>query len=307
KRMENSPIGRALEAIQALAYTSHPYAWTPAGDIGDLERTTMETYRHFYETHYVPNNATLVVVGDVSEKSVRKLAKRYFGAFARGKTPPPICASEPPQKKRRVLNATWASQLNVVLGAYHIPAAKHANIAPLTVLSTILSAGRSSRLHRILVRKKKLAIAAGGFVRELEDPSLFYLYALGLPQHKIATLEKALLAEVDRVQRRPVTAKELQKAKNQLVTGQLHSLESATGVANQIGQSAILQGDPRSFLHDLAELRKVTAADVQRVAKHYLQQANFSVVLLPAGAGKKPSAAKPSAAKPSAAKRGGAR
>jgi zinc protease len=287
QRMENSPIGRSLEAIHALSYTKHPYAWTPAGDIGDLESTKLATYQRFYQTYYAPNNATLVVVGDVSEKDVRSLAQKVFGAIPRGKARPKVGAVEPPQKAQRVQRADWASQLNVVLGAYHVPPAKHDDIAPLAVLSTILSSGRSSRLYKQLVRRKKLAVAAGGFVRELEHPGLFYLYALGLPgKSGVDKLQRALLDQVALVQKKGVSKAELAKAKNQLTTGQLRGISTVTGLANQIGESTYLHGDPKAFLDDLQQLSKVTAKDVQRVATQYLQPTNFSVVLLPAGAGK---------------------
>lgn len=290
QRLENSPIGRSLEAIHALAYTKHPYAWTPAGDIGDLQRTTMATYQSFYETYYAPNNATVVVVGDVDEKAVREAVQARFGAFPRGKAPAPVAASEPPQTEQRVLNADWASQLNVVLGAYHIPPARHKDIAPLTVLSTILSAGRSSRLYKKLVRTDKLALAAGGFVRELEHPGLFFIYALGLPNKALPKLQQALLAQVERVRKTPVTAKELAKAKNQLATAQLRGLQTVSGLAQQIGESTYVNGDYRAFLDDAEEIDRVSAADVQRVAQAYLKPQNLSLVLLPAGPGKKKAA-----------------
>ncbi len=288
QRLENSPIGRSLEAIHALAFRKHPYNWTPAGDIADLQSTKLATYRSFYETYYAPNNATLVVVGDVSEKTVRDLAEKVFGPIQRGKTPPKISAIEPPQKTRRELRASWASQLNVVLGAYHVPPAKHHDIPPLAVLSAILSSGRSSRLYKQLVRRKKLAVSAGGFVRKLEHPGLFYLYALGLPgKSDVNELERSLLDQVALVQKKGVSKTELAKAKNQLTTAQLRGLSTVSGLANQIGESTYLHGDPKAFVDDLQQLAKVTIKDVQRVAKTYLRPDNFSVVLLPAGSGKK--------------------
>lgn len=285
QRLENSPIGRALEAIHELSFRKHPYAWTPAGDINDLDGTVLETYRRFYNRYYVPNNATVVVVGDLDKDAVIAAVKKHFGAIKRKADPPKVSANEPPQTKGRELTADWASQLNVVLGAYHIPPANHADIAPLNVLSAILSSGRSSRLYRELVRKQKLALGAGGFVYELEHPGLFFIYAVALPNKQIGELKRQLLAQIAQLSREPVSPKELSKAKNQLATDQLRSLRTANGLAQQIGMSTYLYGDPTAFTKKAAQIESVTAADVSRVAKAYLVDTNLSMVLVPAGPG----------------------
>jgi zinc protease len=284
-RLENNPIGRALEAIYALAYTKHPYAWTPAGVIADLNQMKRANYQRFYDTYYVPENATLIVVGDVSEAEVRRAAEEHFSPIPRGKEPPRVTVREPPQTEMRVKNADWPSQLVVVLGAYHIPAASHPDIAPLQVLSAILSAGRSSRLHQALVRKGKLAVAAGGFVSLQEHPGVLMAYGIGLPGAdggRLTKIKEALLRQLELVGSRGVRPAELEKARNQLATARLSRIRTLTGLANQIGMSAILKGDPRAFLKEVAALDRVTAADVRRVAKRYLQPKNLSLVLVDA-------------------------
>jgi zinc protease len=279
-RLENSPIGRTLEAIQALAYTKHPYAWTPAGDIPDLNRVTLAECRSFYDSYYLPSNATLVVVGDVTEKEVRAAAARQFGAIPRGKVPPRVEIVEPPQKAMREKIADWPSELKVVLGAYHIPAARSPDIPALNVLSAILSAGSSSRLNQALVRKGKLAVAAGGFVQSQEDPGLLFVYAVGLPTHDTTQMKNRLLEEVERLARESVSDRELLKARNQLATAALGSLRTVGGVAEEIGRSTYLRGDPRAFLSEAAELDRVSAVEVKRVAQCYLSRSNLSLVLL---------------------------
>jgi zinc protease len=288
-RLENNPIGRALEAIYALAYTKHPYAWTPAGIIADLNRMKRPDYQKFYDTYYVPANATLIVVGDVTEAQVRKAAEEHFGAIPRGKDPPRVTVREPPQTEMRVQNADWPSQLIVVLGAYHIPEAGHADIAPLQVLSAILSAGQSSRLHQALVRKGKLAVAAGGFVSLQEHPGVLMVYGIGLPsadEGRVTKIKEALLKQLELVARKGVRPAELTKARNQLATARLSKIRTLTGLAQQIGMSTFLKGDPRAFLKEVAALEKVTVTDIQQVAKRYLQPRNLSLVLVdvkPAG------------------------
>jgi zinc protease len=285
-RLDNSPIGRALEAIHALAFTKHPYAWTPAGDIGDLNRVTVAMCRRFHETYYQPNNATLIVVGDVDEAAVRAAAERQFGAIPRGPETPAVTAVEPPQTKLRRRVGNWPSQLNVVLGAFHIPAARSPDSAALKVVSALLSAGKSSRLTQALVRKARVAVFAGGFAQSLEHPGLFFIFALGLPNHDLDKMKSALLDEVARLSQEEPGAEELAKVKNQLATGAVSQLRTMDGLARQIGRSLHLEGDARAFVNEAAEIDRVTGADVKRVAERYLVPSNLSLLLLPAAGGK---------------------
>lgn len=285
QRMENDPIGRALEAVHELSFEKHPYAWTPAGDIGDLDRSTLRTYQSFYDRYYQPNNATLVIVGDLNKEEVSAAVERTFGKIAKGAPIKRVKVVEPPQKKQRLLRASWASQLNVVLGTYHIPSTRSPEMPALRVLTTILSSGRSSRLYQAMVRKQKIALGAGGFARQLEQPGLFFVYAVGLPQHGVDTLQASLLAEIEKIKSKGVTAAELSKAKNQLATSHLRGLATVEGIAYQVGQSALVRGDPAAFLQDAAALDRVTAADIKRVAARYLSPDNLNLVLVPAGKG----------------------
>ena len=231
------------------------------------------------------NNATLVVVGDVSKAQVKAAADKHFGPIPAGKKPPRVTVREGAQTKLRERTANWPSQLAVVLGAYHIPGANSPDMAPLQVLSAILSAGRSSRLHQDVVRKRKLALQAGGFARPQEHPGLMMIYAVGLPSHDVSKMKDALLAEVERVAKSTITKAELKKAKNQLATSRLMSLRTIWGIAYQIGSSAYLKGNPTAFLDEVAKIDRVSAADVKRVAKKYLTRENLSILLLPPGQG----------------------
>lgn len=284
-RAENSPIGRAIEAIHALAFTRHPYRWTPAGVLEDLDRVTPADCQRFYDTYYVPGNATLIVVGDVSEAEVRRTALEYFGAIPSAALPPRVAIVEPAQTAERRQRADWPSQLKVVLGAFHVADARHADLPALRVLSTILSSGQSSRLNQTLVRKQKLAVAAGSFVSASEHPGLLMIYGLGLPSHDSSKIEAALLGEIDSLTLRGVSAAELDRAKNQLATAALNSMNTLEGLAAKIGTSALVEGDPRAFLTDVARLDRVSAEDVRRVAGRYLGRSNLSLVILDPPAG----------------------
>ena len=296
-RIDNNPIGQAIERFRALAYTKHPYQWTAAGVIADLEKVTPADCQAFYDLYYRPNNATLIVVGDLDEASVRQSVEKYFGGIARGAEPPRNYPQEPAQTAERDATLTLNVSLPVVVGGYHIPAARDADVPALQVLATILSAGESSRMYRRLVRQDQLAVAAGGFAEVMEQSGLFLVYAAHLPDRDQAKIRQTLLGEVARVRTAPVTAAELTKAKNQLSAGYIFGLESVEGVARELGLSELVEGDWHRFLDASARYEKVTAADVMRVAAKYLVDSNLTFVTLkplpPKSAGTPPPAAAP--------------
>ena len=279
-RVDNNPIGKAIERFRALAYTQHPYAWTAIGTIEDLERVTPADCQQFYDTYYQPNNATLIVVGDVQEADVRKLAEAHFGGLPRGPDPPRASVREPPQTAVRNETLSLEVQVPIVVGGYHIPRAADRDQAPLEVLAAILSNGESSRLHQRLVRKDHLAITAGGVTETMEAPGLFIVYAAHLPDRDQAKVRRALLDEVARARTEPVSAAELDKAKNQLASGFIFSLQTIDGVATQLGQYQYVYGDWREFVKGASRYLAVTAKDVQRVAAKYLVDSNLTFVAL---------------------------
>ena len=279
-RIDNNPIGKAIERFRSLAFTQHPYSWTAIGTIEDLERVTPEDCQKFYDTYYQPNNATLIVVGDVREPEVRALVEKHFGAIPRGSDPPRRYIDEPAQAAPRSENMALEVQIPVVVGGYHIPRAADADTAPLEVLAAILSGGESSRLHQRLVRKDHLAIAAGGLTESMEYPGLFLVYAAHLPDREQAKVKEALLDEVRRVRVDPVTPVELDKAKNQLAAGYIFALQTVDGIAQELGQYQYVHGDWREFLKGASRYLAVSAAEIRRVAAKYLIDTNLTLVTL---------------------------
>ncbi|HEY2901724.1 MAG TPA: pitrilysin family protein [Polyangia bacterium] len=279
-RVDNNPIGKAIERFRALAYTKHPYAWTAVGTIEDLENVQPVDCQQFYDTYYLPNNATLIVVGDLQEADVRKLVEENFGRIARGADPPRAYVREPPQTAPRNETMSLEVQVPVVVGGYHIPSAADRDSAPLEVLAAILSNGESSRLHQRLVRKDHLAIAAGGVTESMEAPGLFIVYAAHLPDRDQAKVRRALMEEIARVRSEPVSSNELDKAKNQLAAGFIFGLQTVDGVATQLGQFQYVFGDWREFVKGANRYLAVTAKDVQRVAAKYLVDSNLTFVAL---------------------------
>jgi len=289
RQQENNPIAKGFLRFLSIAYQKHPYSWTAGGTIKDLDQTTPDDLAKFYETYYVPNNALMVVVGDVSKGEVEDAATRWFGGLAPGKEPPrPANASPEPEQTKMRREVVEAGQIGLIIGGYHIPEATSADIYPLQVLSLILGAGDSSRLHKRLVRTDKTAVEVGSQSLVREHPGLLLLFAAFLDGGNQQKVEDALFDEVDRIARSAPSARELEKAKNQISSGFVFGLESVTGLANEIGMSWIQSGDPGRFLTDLGKLEAVTAKDVQRVAAKYLKKSNRTVVVIPpAGKGGK--------------------
>jgi zinc protease len=279
-RIDNDPIGKAIEKFRTLAFSKHPYNWTAIGTAEDLRRVTQSDCQRFYDTYYQPNNATLIVVGDVEEAEVRKLVDQYFGPIPRGKDPPRPAVQEPPQTAARTAELRIEVQIPVVVGGYHIPRASDPDLPALDVLAAVLSGGESSRLHQRLVRKDKLAIAAGGLTENLEHPALFIVYAAYLPNRDASKVEAALAEEIARVRDQPITADELDKAKNQLAAGYIFGLQTVDGIAGALGRAQYVEGDWRRFVEGATRYLAVTTADVQRVARKYLVDTNFTRVTL---------------------------
>ncbi len=294
-RVDNNPIGKAIERFRALAFTKHPYAWTPIGTIEDLDKVTPEDCQKFYDAYYQPNNATLIVVGDVDEAEVRKLAEQHFGPVPRGPAPPRNKVEEPPQTEARRDTLALEVQVPVVVAGYHVPRAADPDMPALEVLAAVLSGGESSRLHQRLVRKDKLAIAAGGLVESLEDSGLFLVYAAFLPVREPAKVRGAIYDELARVREQPISAVELDKAKNQLAASFIFGLQTVDGIATELGQYQYVHGDWREFAKGAARYMAVTAADVTRVARKYLVDTNLTELTLqppPPAAAPKPAAKK---------------
>ncbi|HVV51681.1 MAG TPA: pitrilysin family protein [Polyangia bacterium] len=283
-RVDNDPVGKAIEKFRALAYTKHPYNWTAIGTIEDLEKVTPADCQRFYDTYYQPNNATLIVVGDVDEQTVRKQIEQHFGPIPRAPDPPRNKAAEPPQTATRAETMKIEVQIPIVVGGYHIPRASDPDMPALEVLAAILSSGESSRLPERLVRHDHLAIAAGGVTEAMEDPGLFIVYAASLPSKDQTQIWNELAEEVGRVRDKPVAAAELDKAKNQLAAAFVFGLETVDGVAMRLGEAQYVEDDWHRFIEGATRYLAVTAADVQRVAQKYLVDANLTrVTLVPAG------------------------
>jgi zinc protease len=281
-RYLNRPYGRLYETLFAAAYKLHPYRWTPIGNIPHLNAATADELSQFFHKYYVPNNATLVVVGDVRHEDVVAKAKQYFGAIPRQPDPPRVSIVEPAvTEPRRVEISDRAPSPRVVL-AYHTPGARDPDNLALEVLSRILSSGQSSRLYRHLVQGKELAVSVYAAAETLEQDGLFTLSATLKPQISIETGEKALLDEVKELLDKGIEPAEMEKARNQALAEYVRRGETVQGRADLLGYAAVILDDPERVNTDLERTRSLTAEQVLKVARKILaDRARVIVVIRP--------------------------
>jgi zinc protease len=281
-RTEDDPDGAVYEAMSSLAFKASPYRWPTIGWMPDIERINPTELRAFYDTYYRPNNAILVVVGDVKAADVLARVRHHFDGIPRGATPPAVTAVEPPQiDERRLVLRKEGAQLAVVNIAWHVPNYTSPDAPALELLSQLLSEGRASRLYRRLVYEKQMVLGAGGeYSYSSLDPSLFWFYATPLPGKTPEAVEQALLDEVERLKQEPVPAEELERARNQIEASFVWQQDSVFSRSAALGRFEVL-GSWRLLEDYLPRLRTVTPADVQRVARTYFpaDRKNVSILL----------------------------
>ena len=279
-RTEDDPVNFLFEEVMAAAFKAHPYQWPVIGWFNDIETLTREDFLQHYRRYYVPNNCTVVVVGDIDPQEALKEIEAAFAAIPAGLEPPKVTAKEPRQFGERRVAVNREAQLPFLIMAYHAPNWEDPDAYPLELLSRVLSQGRSSRLYHNLIYQQRLALQAGAdYDFDTANPTLFTIYAQPLPEKTVPQLEASLEAEVKRLQTEMVGDKELQKVKNQTVSGFYMSLDSLFFRGMLLGR---LETVARwSLIKEFVpKILQVTAADLQRVAKKYLVAENRNVGIL---------------------------
>ena len=286
-RVENQPYGRLSEIIYDNAFTTHPYKHPTIGSMADLEAASINDVREFHNTFYVPENATLTIVGDFDAAQTMQLVTQYFGRVPKALKPVPRdIPQEPAQKKekRAVVEEAWP--LPAVVVAYHVTYDGHPDAYPLHITSKILSDGQSARIPRELVYKKRLALTAFGSGNITEHPNLFYSVAIVQPGQTPEAAEKALIEEFEKLKREPVSDVELQRAKNQFARDYIVSRESNEDKALHLAHAAVIHNDITTADGEFDIFTRVSTADVQRVARTYFNEPNRVVLhILPRAGG----------------------
>ena len=280
-RIENPPFGLLNELITFHAFDVHPYKHPVIGSMNDLNAATIDDVRDFYNTYYVPENATLVLVGDFDTKEATSLVAQYLGRVAKSDRPVPRdIPKEPPQTKERRITLEESWPLPAVVVAHHITFDGDPDSYPLHIASKVLSDGQSSRIYRKLVYEKQLALAAFGGGNIIEDPNLFYAVAIVQPGKTTEETINALIAELDRLRNEPISAAELQQAKNQFARDYIFSRESNRDKAQQLGHAAVIHSDVKTADGEFDIFMNMTAGDVQRVARKYFTPDNRLVMTI---------------------------
>jgi zinc protease len=283
-RYENQPFGRLPEIIYDRAFKVHPYRHQTIGSLADLEAASIADVRAFHSTYYVPNNATVVIVGDFESTVARGLAERYLGRVPGGKPVPRDIPREPPHTAPEDHMVREAWPLPAVVLSYHITYDGHPDAYPLHILAKILSDGDSSRLYQALVYEQQVALAAFGEAKLIEHPNLFYAVAIVQPGHQPAEVLSALESELDRVRTEGVTPAELERAKRQFARDYILSRETVRQKALHLGHAVVIHDDITTADGEFDLFQNVTLEDVRRVAQTYFTpQSRLRLTIVPGG------------------------
>ncbi|WP_411841133.1 M16 family metallopeptidase [Sphaerospermopsis aphanizomenoides] len=277
-RVENSPVGLMVEKFMDTAFKVHPYRRPVIGYDEDIRNLSPTDVKQFFDSHYVPSNLTIAIVGDVNPDEVKRLAQVYFGRYpAKPKTQAKI-TPEPKQTAPREFTLKLPTQPWYFEG-YHRPGITHPDNAVYEIIASLLSDGRTSRLYKSLVEKQRLALAAQGISGFPGDkyPNLMLFYALTSPGHTVDDLATGLGQEIEKLKTEPVSTTELQRVKTQARAGLLRSLDSNMGMAQQLLEYEIKTGSWRNLFKQLDDIAAVTPADIQRVAKMTFTPENRTV------------------------------
>jgi zinc protease len=289
-RTEDSNEGFLYEQVQSTAFVAHPYQIPTIGWPADIQGWKIEDLQKFFKTYYAPNNCTLVLVGDVSAEEVFALAKQYLEPIPRQEPPPAVRTREPEQLGEKRVAVERDASTPLLYLAYKSPAAADPQGPAINLLMTVLTQGDSSRLHRLLVEEKKLAIEVSGSFQEGFDPGLTWV-TLTLPEGAdLAAVEKELDAALDQVVAQGVTDAELVRAKNLFASTFWKQIATIDGKASLLGSFDVFEGDYRKVFDAPATYEKVTREDLQKAAALVFQKNHRTVGTLKAPAAAAPEA-----------------
>ena len=278
-RTDNSPLGYLYFRLFNNAYLYHPYHWTPIGFMNDIRTWTIKDIREFHKTYYQPNNAILMVTGDVDPKEVFKRAKKAFGEIKNHGEIPKVKFIEPEQDGAKRVTIHKESEVEMIAITFHIPDFKDKDQVTLSVISEILFSGKSSRLYKELISKKRMVNSVYAYNMENIDPGLFIFLATCNPGVNAEDVEKELIEQIELMKTTKVTKAELDKVKLNTKSDFIYSLESSASVANLYG-SYLVRGDISPLMSYEADVDKITAKKVQKIANKYFDFKKSTTVIL---------------------------
>ena len=279
-RVDNQPYGRTSETVAELAFENFANEHSIIGSMADLDAASLDDFSEFFKIYYAPNNAVLAITGDVDEKSTLEKVRKYFESIPASPPAPKLDTAEPtPKEERRATVQDPLARLTLVDLAYQVPGGLNPDIDALSALSTVLGAGRSSRLYDSLVRQQQIAVQVYAGVQQSKGPGLFYLEAMAAPGKDPADVEKAIYAEVEKVVKGPIQDWELEKARNAARRSLVSNLRSSLQRAILLARYAVFFDDPAIINTRYERIASLKVDDLQRVARQYLVPSNRTVVV----------------------------
>lgn len=276
---DNRPYGSILEKTMQNAYKVHPYKWTPIGYPEDLNKATLKEFMDFHSIYYVPNNATLSIAGDLNIDSTKKLIEKYFGDIPHGTKEIYKPTVVEPEKTAEVRDTVYDNiQLPAVIISYHMPAQGTPDSYALSMLTTLLSDGQSSRMIKAIVDQQQKAVVVQSIPFALEDPGLFLVFGIVNMGVSTADLEKAIDAEITKVKTTEIPDAEFQKLRNKVENKFVTRNSTMAGIAESLANYHVYYNDANLINTEIDRYMKVTPADLQRVAQKYLTPENRVVL-----------------------------
>lgn len=276
---DNRPYGSIIEKTMSNAYKVHPYRWTPIGNPQDINQATMAEFMDFHSTYYVPNNATLTLAGDFDIETAKKLIDKYFADIPRSTKPIYRPNIVEPEKTAEVRETVYDNiQLPAVIMSYHMPAQGTEDYYALSMLTTLLSDGQSSRMNKAIVDEQQKALQVVSFPFGLEDPGLFLIFGLTNMGVNPSDLEKAIETEIEKVKTESIPDAEFQKLRNKIENDFITGNSTMAGIAENLANYHVYFKDANLINTEIERYMKVTPEDLKRVATKYLKTENRVVL-----------------------------
>lgn len=279
-RVDNQPYGNFLAEVMKRLFTKHPYTWVPIGSMEHLDAATLEEFIAFFKKYYVPNNAVLVITGDIQVEKTKKLVENYFGEIPAGAPIQKNVAKEDPITTEVIDTAYDANiQIPAIMTAYRTPGLTSKEVAALELASRVLSGGQSSRMYKKMVDDKKNTLQVGCFNYALEDYGAYISYALPNGSTPLDTLLKDMDDEITLMQNELISETDFTKIRNQYENEYIGKNDKMLGIAENLANGyTFFNKNTNQINEELEEVRKVTREDIQQVTKKYLNKNQRVVV-----------------------------
>lgn len=280
QRVDNQPYGAAFLTSDTLSFDFDPYSHTVIGKMVDLDNAEVEDVQKFFNLYYAPNNAVLVIVGDIDPKKTMKMVDEYFGDIPRGKDVKELAGEEPPHKEeRRMIVDDANANVPAIFITFIIPTSTHDDIPAIELLSSILTQGESSRMYKRLVKEEEAALVVFGGAESRKGPGIFRFIAASNMGVDIETCENLIYEEIQKIQNEGLPERELEKAKTQFKSNFIRDRQTVLNKAEGLQHYNYFSENLEDINTDLDNYMAVTVDDILRVAKKYFTQQNRTVVI----------------------------